>query len=91
MTVDGRVVAVRVIESEQWGTQYGMVVRLPNGTAVYSTVPRGLEEALGWEPVEALRGMRVRFTATFEPSPRDPHFAFGRRPRSAVLLAASGA
>jgi hypothetical protein len=86
MTVDGRVVAVRAIESERWGTQYGMVVRLPNGTAVYSTVPRRLEEALGWEPVEALQGRRVRFTATFEPSERDPRFAFARRPRDAILL-----
>lgn len=84
--MDGRVVAVRATESERWGTQYGMVVRLRNGAAVYSKIPRRLEEALGWEPIEALRGKRVRFTATFEPSGRDPHFAFARRPRDAALM-----
>ena len=84
MTVDGRVVAVRVVESERWGTQYGMIVRLRNGAAVYSTIPRRLEEAVELE-VRALRGRRVRFTATFEPSSRDPHFAFARRPRDARL------
>ena len=86
MTVEGRVVAVKVRESERWGTLYGIVVRLRNGSAVYSTVPRRLEESLGWEPVEALRGKRVRFTATFEPANRDPHFSFARRPRGAELL-----
>lgn len=90
MTVEGRVVAVSVRESERWGTQHGMVVRLRNGASVYTTIPRRLEESLGWEPVEALRGRRVRFTATFEPSQRDPHFSFARRPRGAELLAATG-
>lgn len=86
VTVEGRVVAVRTRESDEWGTQYSMVVRLRNGVAVWSTVPRRLEESLGWRPVETLRGERVRFTATLEPSPDDPHFAFARRPRSAELL-----
>jgi hypothetical protein len=33
---------------------------------------------------EMLRGHRVRFTATFEPS--GPRFAFARRPRDAQIL-----
>jgi hypothetical protein len=33
---------------------------------------------------EMLRGQRVRFTATFEPSGQ--RFAFGRRPRDAQML-----
>ena len=53
MTVDGRVVAVRVIESEQWGTQYRMVIRLPNSTAVYSTV------RVGWNRLYTARPPRT--------------------------------
>ncbi len=85
MTVEGRVISVKRTESERWGSQYGMVVRLRNGVVVWSSVPRRLEESLGWDPVETLRGKRVRFTATFEPSERDPRFAFAQRPRDAEL------
>jgi hypothetical protein len=85
MTVEGRVISVRARESERWGVQYGMTVRLRNGTTVHSTIPRSLDEAVGLE-VDALRGKRVRFTATFEPSQRDPHFAFARRPCDAAVV-----
>lgn len=84
MSVEGRVISVTAQESERWGTRYGMTVRLRNGTIVWSSVPRTLDEAVEMEP-KALRGQRVRFTATFEPSKRDPYFAFGRRPRDAEL------
>ena len=84
MRVEGRVVSVKVTESDRWGTRYGMAVRLRNGVVVWSSVPRSLDEAVGLEP-EALRGRRVRFTATFEPSERDPRFAFARRPRDAKM------
>ena len=83
MTVEGRVISVQARESERWGTRYGMVLRLQNGTTVWSSVPRSLDEAVGMEP-ETLRGHRVRFTATFEPSGR--RFAFARRPRDAQML-----
>jgi hypothetical protein len=84
MTVEGRVISVTARESERWGLQYRMTVRLRNGTTVWSSVPRALDEAVEMEP-QTLRGQRVRFTATFEPSERDPRFAFGRRPRDAEL------
>lgn len=84
MTVEGRVVSVKLSESERWGSYYGMAVRLRNGAIVWSSVPRFLDEAVEMEP-EALRGRRVRFTPTFESSERDPHFAFARRPRDAGL------
>jgi hypothetical protein len=83
MTVEGRVISVQARESERWGTRYVMVLRLRNGTTVWSGVPRSLDEAVGMEP-EMLRGHRVRFTATFEPS--GPRFAFARRPRDAQML-----
>jgi hypothetical protein len=85
VTVEGRVLSVKVRQSDRWGTQYGMFVRLRNGTAVWCTVPRSLDEAVGLEP-ETLKGRRVRFTASFEPSGQDPHFAIARRPRDAVLI-----
>jgi hypothetical protein len=84
MTVEGRVVAVKRVESDAWGSYIGMTVRLRNGVSVWSSIPRSLDEAVELEP-EALRGRRVRFTATFEPSHRDPHHAFARRPRDAEL------
>jgi hypothetical protein len=85
MTVEGRVISVKRTETERWGVVYGMAVRLRNGTVVWSSVPRSLDEAVEMEP-ELLQGRRVRFTATFEPSERDPRFAFARRPRDAMLL-----
>ena len=83
MTVEGRVISVQARESERWGTRYGMILRLRNGTAVWSSVPRSLDEAVEMEP-ELLRGQRVRLTATFEPA--GPRFAFARRPRDAQML-----
>jgi hypothetical protein len=83
MTVEGRVISVQNRESERWGTRYGMVLRLRNGTTVWTSVPRSLDEAVGMEP-ELLHGQRVRFTATFEPA--GPRFAFARRPRDAQML-----
>jgi hypothetical protein len=83
MTLEGRVISVQARESERWGTRYGMVLRLRNGTTVWSSVPRSLDEAVEMEP-EMLRGHRVRFTATFEPA--GPRFAFARRPRDAQML-----
>ncbi len=85
MTVEGRVISVKRTETERWGFFYGMAVRLRNGTVVWSSVPRSLDEAVEMEP-EMLQGRRVRFTATFVPSERDPRFAFARRPRDAMLL-----
>jgi hypothetical protein len=83
MTVEGRVVAVKRAESDEWGDYAGMTVRLRNGVTVWSSVPRSLNEVVS-QP-EALRGRRVRFTATFSPSDRDSRFAFARRPRDAEL------
>jgi hypothetical protein len=84
MAVEGRVISVKVTESERWGSRYRMAVRLRNGVVVWSSVPRSLDEAVELEP-QALQGRWVSFTATFEASERDPHFAFARRPRDAGL------
>ena len=83
MTVEGRVISVQARESERWGTRYGVILRLRNGATVWSSVPRSLDEAVEMEP-ETLRGHRIRFTATFEPS--GPRFSFARRPRDAQIL-----
>lgn len=50
MTVEGRVVSVKVTESDRWGTYYGMAVRLRNGVVVWSSDPCSLDEAVGLEP-----------------------------------------
>ena len=46
MTVEGRVISVQARESERWGIRYGMTLRLRNGTTVWSSVPRSLDEAV---------------------------------------------
>lgn len=84
-SVEGRVVSVKRREIGRWGIAYGMTVRLRNGVAVWSNVPRALDEAVEMEP-KRLEGKWVRFTATFEVSGQDPHFAFARRPRDAEML-----
>jgi hypothetical protein len=82
MTVEGRVVSVQARESERWGTRYGMILRLRNGTTVWSSVPRSLDEAVEMEP-ELLRGKRIHFTATLKPS--GPRFALDRRLRDTLM------
>lgn len=76
-TVEGTVVSTRVQES-QFGMVYKWLVKLTDGTKVWTTIPTGL----GTE----LKGLRVRFTATFEVSKDDQLFAFGKRPTKASVL-----
>lgn len=79
VAVEGEVLSTRVDEGP-YGAVCKWLVKLTNGTKVWSSVPASLAG-------ENLRGSRVRFTATFEHSKDDPTFAFGSRPSKAELLA----
>jgi hypothetical protein len=76
VTVDVEVVKVEVQEND-YGVRTVMTVKAADGWLAWGTVPAQL-------PSEC-RGMRVRLTATFTPSDRDPKFAFFKRPLAVVL------
>jgi hypothetical protein len=76
--VTGTVLGFKEVESD-YGITTKMIVRLLDTFAkVYVTVPSGLD---------ADRGSKVRFTATFERARDDQFFAFGKRPTKATLVA----
>jgi hypothetical protein len=94
--VEGEVVMVRDYESD-YGTTWKMMVKADGGFKVFVTVPRDLEpdSYTGGDldtptsfvaQVNALKGQRVRFTATLEPKADDPTFAIGKRPAKAQVL-----
>jgi hypothetical protein len=78
--VQGTVVSVDRREHD-WGTRMVMTVKTEDGWLAWGTVPSAL---LGG--TDSLRGARVRFKATMEPSDKDPKFAFFSRPSSATFL-----
>lgn len=69
-TIRGTVAGFKTQEG-RWGATEKMIVRSPEGWAVYVTVPAG--------PMPA-RGDAVEFTATVTRSDRDPLFGFASRP-----------
>jgi hypothetical protein len=75
-TVRGIVAGFKTQES-RYGTTEKMIVRSPEGWAVYVTVPAGISPA---------RGDAVEFAATIERSDRDPLFGFGKRPTGARII-----
>lgn len=87
-TVEGVIVSVQEREGYMGGTTtWKMVVRTDEGWSVWSTVPAAID--VDWskgETMEDLKGRRIRFNATLEPSDRDPLFAFAKRPTKAVAL-----
>lgn len=89
----GEIVSVKWYDGFREKDTPKMVVRLDNGSAVFTTVPTGLWDAHGraMDPPNRgdvefqdlatwLMGQRVKVTATFELSDKDPSFAFGKRP-----------
>jgi hypothetical protein len=65
------------VQENDYGVRTVMTVKAADGWLAWGTVPAQL-------PSEC-RGMRVRLTATFTPSDRDPKFAFFKRPLAVVL------
>lgn len=96
---EGVIVSAKIHDS-RFGESVKLVVKTDAGWSVWVTCPSGLEDAAvghvdiglpsgGARAYEALRGRRVRLTATLTRSDRDPLFAFGKRPAKASLLDAA--
>ncbi len=87
----GRVeIAGRILKYElratDWGVRPVWTVRDDRGWIVWGTRPATLLDANGESYYEQPRaGDRVRYTATVEPSDRDPKFGFARRPTAAEI------
>lgn len=75
--VTGTILHRRIREVE-WGTQDKILLRTPDGNKFWVTTPKALAEDV--HP-DDLVGMDAVIIATWTPSPDDPHFAFGQRPK----------
>lgn len=87
-TVEGVVLSVKDYDSE-YGTQWKMVVKLDDGSRVFCTIPKSILDFRQNEDGDwyaDTKGKRVRFSASFEPSERDPKFSFGKRPTGASIV-----
>lgn len=91
LTVAGTIISVKG-EQDRYSyydkTVWKMTVEC-NGYRVYGTVPSILvRNPIKPEQFEALKGQKVRFTATIEPTKRndDPSFAIFKRPTKAELV-----
>jgi hypothetical protein len=83
LTVRGTVLGTRYDENGFYGPTTKMLVKVTTEAGswkAWGTVPRAL--LTGGE----LKGSEIEFTAAFERSDRDPHFAFYRRPTKAILV-----
>ncbi len=91
----GRVTFEAVIDSVKArdgfnGPEYKMTVTADAGFRAWMTAPASLLHTPGIG-LDRFRGQRVTVTATLEPSPGDPGFAFGKRPRVALAEPAAPA
>ncbi|WBF79046.1 hypothetical protein SEA_BOLT007_78 [Arthrobacter phage Bolt007] len=92
--LEGEIASVKAQEGD-YGTTWKMLVTHETGYKVWITIPGSVLDANdaegeeGWRPVDALKGRRVRMTATVEASRDDRAFGFGKRPTKAVLLPAA--
>jgi hypothetical protein len=83
VTVIGEIVKVAT-QSNDFGTRLVMTVKADAGYRVWGTLPAALDPGQG--SLDELRGRRVEFTATLEPSDDDPLFGFIKRPAKARYL-----
>lgn len=84
--LEGTVVCTKKVEAFPSGRSIStikMIVELTDGKRCWGTVPRGLLDFSDWDQ---LKGQRVEFVATVQPSPSDPHFAFFKRPTAGKIL-----
>jgi hypothetical protein len=75
--VEGSVVSTKWVEND-FGGSLKCLVDFGNGTRAYGTMPSSADQCE--------RGTKVRFRATFEPSPKDALFAFFKRPSNWQVL-----
>jgi hypothetical protein len=88
--VEGEIVSVK-FQDGLYGETLKMLVREDGGNKVWGTVPRSIESSLNSDGILALKGQRVRFSATVERSKDDENFGFFKRPTGATLSAPRGA
>ena len=90
--LEGKVVSVKEREGH-WGTEWKVVLQLPDGNRVWGTLPQSIideaiERAGGsldrW--TDAVRGEQLKLTATVTRSDNDEHFGFYKRPAKAQLV-----
>ena len=80
MQVAGTILCDRVDET-QWGTTHKMLVETEEGYRLWGSVP-----AYVYVYGTPMRGTRLTFTATIEPSEKDPVFGFYKRPSKVEVL-----
>lgn len=89
VTIRGTIVSVKSVAGYGYNAPdvYKMVVEDDLGFRVFGTVPSSLETLNGcFLRMEDLRGRRVEFTASVEPSAGDASFGFYKRPTKAIFL-----
>jgi hypothetical protein len=89
VTVRGRIVSAKVHDGS-FGSSYKMTVKVetPDGSwLVWATIPAIVVDCAAVNGLRGLVGREVRFDALLKRSDRDAHFAFGKRPTKAELLA----
>jgi hypothetical protein len=89
VAVTGEIVSAKIVEGD-YGTSYKALVKADEGFKVWVSIPSALMTTI-WETeysdlIEELKGRRITFTATLEPSRDDVAFAFGSRPAKGAWL-----
>lgn len=82
--IEGEIVTVKAPDPDAMFPAWKMMVKLDDGNKVWGTIPATLKDAV--EHYRDLRGKRVAFTATFEVSKDDEHFAYYKRPTKGEVL-----
>lgn len=89
--VEGTIISTKLVESPGFGFRsepirtWKMIVELTDKNRVYVTIPVTIMLQSIAQHIE-LKGLKVKFTATFTRSKDDDHFAFGKHPTRAILL-----
>jgi hypothetical protein len=88
VTFTATIESVKSREGYRGSIEYKMTVRADAGFRAWMTAPVSLLDVPGIG-LDRFKGQRVEVTATLEPSREDAGFAFGKRPKVAVLEAAA--
>jgi hypothetical protein len=93
--IEGVIRSVKMYDGD-YGTTYKMLVVTDEGWKAFGTVPAQIEpktyhggedEGSFYGQMMALKGQRVKYTATLEPKADDPIFAIAKRPAKAEIVA----
>jgi len=81
--IEGVVVSIKDVDSD-FGTVTKCLVKLDDERKVWGTFPK-ISVAIGGAFFYPTKSDRIRFTATVEPSDKDPLFAFYKRPAKVTV------